>query len=338
MGAGQQLKHAGLGALQRQLGRAHCAKVLAVVCGKQRGGHIAGTIGLEGQVRGCDQPCAIGVCCQHLNGAGRCIGAKHTGHQYGAGAHGHDGVHGLECFFQRLHLHACQIAQLELVGCHQIGLGHHALAQQFGDCRVHKAARLGIAHHRVAGVGSVGVGGLHACDGIQNGVGNVGAALVAAEHHIHLRQCAALLHGADDGRHLARRNGRAPPLTVARVVGEVHGVHRPHLMPEALQREHRCRIANVAVGNMGLDGKNVHGSGKKVARHMAGLFNAMGEHGSAAIRATHGRTEKRRAVVRQNKASGLPPKQKRKAKGRARARPVSSSRRGAQLACICFLS
>ena len=88
---------------------------------------------------------------------------------------------------------------------------------------------------------------------------------------------------------------------------------------QALQREHGCRIANVAVGNMGLDGKNVHGSGKKIARHMAGLFSAMGEHGSAEPRATQSRQQKRGVLVRQNVASGVP-----KAKGRAKARPVCS--------------
>src|SRR3954467_15757176 len=54
------------------------------------------------------------------------------------------------------------------------------------------------------------------------------------------------------------RPGKAPPppLAVAGVVGELDGVHGPGLDAEALQREHRRGVADVAVRDVGLDGQN----------------------------------------------------------------------------------
>jgi hypothetical protein len=42
------------------------------------------------------------------------------------------------------------------------------------------------------------------------------------------------------------------------VVGELHGVDRPDLGAETLQRKHRAGIADVAIGHPGLDGEDVH--------------------------------------------------------------------------------
>src|SRR5581483_6221873 len=48
------------------------------------------------------------------------------------------------------------------------------------------------------------------------------------------------------------------PAAVAGVVGELHGVDRPHLDAEPLQGKHGRRIADMAVGDVGLDGEEVH--------------------------------------------------------------------------------
>ena len=50
------------------------------------------------------------------------------------------------------------------------------------------------------------------------------------------------------------------PIAVAGVVGEVHRVNRPYLVARALEREDCSRVADVAVGDMGLDRKNIHGT------------------------------------------------------------------------------
>ena len=46
---------------------------------------------------------------------------------------------------------------------------------------------------------------------------------------------------------------RPAPLAVPGVVGEVHGQHRPHLDPHPHQRERRRAVADVPVGDRGLD-------------------------------------------------------------------------------------
>ena len=70
---------------------------------------------------------------------------------------------------------------------------------------------------------------------------------------------AALLDATDN---LADQTGvehPALPVAVAGVVGKLHGVDRPHLHAHALQRKHRGGIADMAIGNVGLDREQVHG-------------------------------------------------------------------------------
>jgi hypothetical protein len=42
------------------------------------------------------------------------------------------------------------------------------------------------------------------------------------------------------------------------VVGELHGVDRPHLYAHALQRKNGGIIADVTISNMRLDGEDIH--------------------------------------------------------------------------------
>ena len=85
------------------------------------------------------------------------------------------------------------------------------------------------------------------------------AALVAGQHRLDLGKCAALLHALDHRADVVGRQQRAAPLAVPGVVGEVHRVHRPHLDAEPLQREHRGAVADMAVGDRGLDREDAHG-------------------------------------------------------------------------------
>ena len=57
------------------------------------------------------------------------------------------------------------------------------------------------------------------------------------------------------------------------MVGELHRVHRPHLYAQTLQREYRCGIADMAVGDVRLDGEDIHSCnnnrhGGEVPRHV----------------------------------------------------------------------
>ena len=58
----------------------------------------------------------------------------------------------------------------------------------------------------------------------------------------------------DAGVDQRRLETRAAKAAVTRVVRELHRVDRPDLMPETLHRKHRRRIADMAIGDMGLDG------------------------------------------------------------------------------------
>jgi hypothetical protein len=61
------------------------------------------------------------------------------------------------------------------------------------------------------------------------------------------------------GKVVGRQQGAAP-LAVPRVVGEVHRVDRPGLDAQALEREHRRAVADVAEGDRGLDREQLHGA------------------------------------------------------------------------------
>jgi len=65
----------------------------------------------------------------------------------------------------------------------------------------------------------------------------------------------------DPGHHLADHVGvenTALPAAVAGVVGELHGVDRPDLDAQPLQRERGGGIADVPEGHMRLDGEDIH--------------------------------------------------------------------------------
>jgi hypothetical protein len=116
----------------------------------------------------------------------------------------------------------------------------------------------GVSNHRVAAGTRRGICALHPSDGINHGCADIGRADVAGEHAIAFAQHAAFLNSLD---HQADRVGgklRPAPGTVAGVVGKLHGMHRPHLNSDALQRKHGGGVAGMAIGDMGLDGEDVH--------------------------------------------------------------------------------
>jgi hypothetical protein len=94
--------------------------------------------------------------------------------------------------------------------------------------------------------------------GVEDGFADLGVAHVAREHRVAARHDAALLDAADAIPDEGRGKHLAAPGAVAGVVGELHGVDRPDLGAEPLQGEHRAGVADVAEGDPGLDGKDVH--------------------------------------------------------------------------------
>ena len=69
-------------------------------------------------------------------------------------------------------------------------------------------------------------------------------------------QHAPFVDPGDHLGHVARRPATVRATPVAGVVGEVHGQHRPHLDPQPHQRERRRAVADVPVGDRGLDGQD----------------------------------------------------------------------------------
>ncbi len=155
-----------------------------------------------------------------------------------------------------------QQVELELVRRHDVGGRHRTVAHQLRDARPHEHAAPDVADHRIAAVARARVRGLHLCHGIEDRGAGLGRAHVAGQHAIEARQRIARrdpLHHLGDQRGVEHAPG---PGAVAGVVGELHGVDRPHLHADALQRKGGCRIADMAVDDVGLDREDVHAASR----------------------------------------------------------------------------
>src|SRR5690606_27230662 len=67
---------------------------------------------------------------------------------------------------------------------------------------------------------------------------------------------AARLEAVQDLEQLLRLQLVAAPGAVADMVRELHGVQREHVEAQSLQRQHGGAVADVAVGDLGLDREN----------------------------------------------------------------------------------
>ncbi len=159
---------------------------------------------------------------------------------------------------QRLARTARQIVQFELVRRNDVGGGHRLLPHELRNAGAHEDAAADIADHGVAAIACRRIGALHRRHGIEDRLADIGAAHITGQHAIARGQHAAL---RDPGHHIADQCGveyLALPVAIAGVVGELHGVHWPDLDAEALQRKHRGGIADMAVGDVRLDGEEIH--------------------------------------------------------------------------------
>ena len=147
--------------------------------------------------------------------------------------------------------------ELELVGRDEIGRRQRALAHELRNARPHEHAAADIADHRIAAIARLRIRALDLADRLQDRGADLGRTDIARQHAVAGAEHAALL---DAGHDLADHVGvehAAFPAAVAGVVGELHGVDRPHLAAEPLQREHRRSVADVAVGDVRLDGEQI---------------------------------------------------------------------------------
>ena len=92
------------------------------------------------------------------------------------------------------------------------------------------------AEDGVAGVHGLRVALLDERDGVEDRVADVVAALVAAEDEVDVGEAAAVVDPLHDAADHLTGDQLPSPRAVPGVVGEVHRVHRPHLVPEPRQR------------------------------------------------------------------------------------------------------
>src|SRR5699024_10223924 len=177
-----------------------------VMTGKQRGGHVAGAVALEWQVRGLDDIGVAAVGGNHFNAAFFGLRTLHGSNQHDARAHSLGSLDGIEGFFQVADLLTSQKTQLELIRGDDIGNWHDLIAQKWRDFIGDEAAGFLVTHHRITRVKRVGVDCLDTSDGIDDRAGDIRAALVARDNGVDLFKSAAALNSVDDARYISSRD------------------------------------------------------------------------------------------------------------------------------------
>jgi hypothetical protein len=130
-----------------------------------------------------------------------------------------------------------QQVELEVVGRDDVGGRDGDVAQELLDAGAHEHAAADVADHRVAAVDGVGVRRPHLLHGLHDRVADVRGPEVAREDGVAAAEHATVGDALDDLLDGLPVEDPSGPLAVAGVVGELHGVHRPDLDAEALQRE-----------------------------------------------------------------------------------------------------
>src|SRR4029078_2089416 len=132
------------------------------------------------------------------------------------------------------------------------------LAHEFGNALAHENTATDVADHRVAAIAGGRIGALDGYDRVENGCADICRAHIAREHTVAFAQHASRL---DPFHHLADQAGvedMTLPAAVAGVIGELHGMDRPDLDTQPLQRKRRGCIADMAERHVRLDGKDIH--------------------------------------------------------------------------------
>jgi len=151
--------------------------------------------------------------------------------------------------------------ELELIGRKHVGGRHRALAQELRDSGAHINAAAGVADHRVAAITRRRIGGLDLGESLEDCLAGLRSAEIAGQHAVATCEHSALFDPAHEVSDRARLDHLAANAPVPGMVGEHRGVDRPDLASEPLQREHGGRIADVAIGNVRVDGEQIHGGG-----------------------------------------------------------------------------
>ncbi|MCY1441214.1 hypothetical protein D9M71_575190 [compost metagenome] len=119
-----------------------------------------------------------------------------------------------------------------------------------------------MAHHRVADIHRPRIGLADARHHFENRPSLRRAAEIAGQHRIAIAQLADRGDAIHQRRNLFRRQHLSGPVAILSVVGELHGVERPDIHPDASHGKLGGAVAGMAENDVGLDGEDV-----RSARH-----------------------------------------------------------------------
>jgi hypothetical protein len=130
----------------------------------------------------------------------------------------------------------------------------------------HVDAASGVSDHRITAIARRRIGSLDLGDRLENHGPGLGLPEIAGQHPLAARERSALLDPAHELPDHARLDRLAAKAAVPRMIGEQHGMDRPDLAAEPLEHEYRGGIADMAAGDVGVDGEEIHGSGDELRR------------------------------------------------------------------------
>jgi hypothetical protein len=159
--------------------------------------------------------------------------------------------------------------ELKMVRRQEGGGGQSLIAHEIGDAVAQVNPALDVAEDRITAVDGFGILRLHGADRAHNRCADGRRAHIAGEHAVTAAEDIACAKAGDAVVDQAGVEHRAAPIGIARVVREMHGMDRPDLAADPLQRKHRRRIADMAVDDMALDREDRQGPGRGHSRHQA---------------------------------------------------------------------
>ena len=158
---------------------------------------------------------------------------------------------------QRLRLAPGKTVQLQLVRAHDVRHGRGLIKKEIADLGGHAATLLRMTHDRITQVQHLRIDRFDPRHTAENRPSLRGAAEIAGQHRVAVAQLANCGDAFDQLGNLLRRQHFTGPLTILGVVGELHGVERPDVDPDALHRKNRSAVAGVAKHHVGLDGEQM---------------------------------------------------------------------------------
>ena len=238
-----------------------CAQVIAQqqACEEQPGSQVAHAYRLarEGQQRAAQVPGLVEGHQQHLEGIRRLAGVVQVLHQDRLRAAHEEATGHCRAVFQGGRLAVAEAVQLQLVRAQVVSHRGGLVEQELTDFRGDDAALLRMAHHRVAEVDRTRVCLADAAHHFEDRTALRRTAQVARQHRVAIAQLANGSDAVHQRRNLLRRQHLARPVAILGMVGELHGVQRPDVHPDASHGELRGAVAGVAEDDVGLDGENV---------------------------------------------------------------------------------